>query len=198
MPVWLFAALSVAAFALAGCGDDEPAATGDAAAVATPAGATPAGTAAAPAATPAGIATPAAATAATPAGIATPAAAAPAGGFAATTAAPTPAVPTNPVVEAITLLEWFKVLLIAPAAIGDPRELEAIARPYCDGLATCRIVLWYDAASFPRELPVPGFKLRYQVFAFGRTIDGRENALWNCLTFPQFTAERLCLPQAMD
>ncbi len=107
-------------------------------------------------------------------------------------------IPTDPVIEAHELNDWYRVVLINPAAIRNPRDLEAIARPYCEGLPTCRVGLWYSERDFPRQLPVPGYQLRYQVFAFGRTITGAENALWNCDTFPEFEAERLCLPRAMD
>jgi hypothetical protein len=134
--------------------------------------AAPAGTPAAPAGTPA----------------------ANAGGGAAVTFIPG----TEPIIEAITLLDWYRVLLVNPAAIADPRELEGIARPYCDGLETCRIGIWYDEADFPRELPVPNYRLNKQVFAFGRTLTGAENALWNCDVFPQLQAPGQCLPRGID
>ena len=108
------------------------------------------------------------------------------------------AVPTGPVIEAIELNEWYRVVLVNPAAINDPLELEAIARPFCDGLETCRIGLWYSEADFPRQLPVPGYQLSKQVFAFGRTLTGAENALWNCDTFPELQAPGKCLPRALD
>lgn len=112
---------------------------------------------------------------------------------------PVPFVPgTAPVIEAIALLNWYHVLLVNPAAIADPHELEAIARPYCDGLESCRIGIWYDESDFPRELPVPNYRLNKQVFAFGRTLTGAENALWNCDVFPQLQAPGQCLPRGID
>lgn len=103
----------------------------------------------------------------------------------------------GPVLEDHELSSWYRSVLINPAAISDPRELEAIARPYCEGLETCRVGLWYDRQDFPTAMPVREIQLRYQVFAFGRTIDGSENALWNCNVFPEFEAERLCLPRPL-
>ena len=144
-----------------------------------------------------GAAAPTATQPATPAG--TPAAtpgtpAANAGGGAAV-----PFVPgTEPIIEAIALMNWYHVLLVNPAAIADPRDLEAIARPYCDGLESCRIGIWYSEPDFPRELPVPNYRLNKQVFAFGRTLTGAENALWNCDVFPEMQAPGQCLPRGLD
>lgn len=105
---------------------------------------------------------------------------------------------TDTVIDHIALMDWFHVVLVNPAAITDPRQLEAIARPYCDGLETCRIGLWYSAADFPRQMPVPNYQLNKQVFAFGRTLTGAENALWNCDLFPELQAPGQCLPRGLD
>ena len=106
--------------------------------------------------------------------------------------------PGDPIIEAHELNDWYRAVLIDENAIADPRELEAIARPFCEGLEPCRVGLWYDRADFPTQLPVAELQLRYQVFALGRTIDGTENVLWNCNVFPEFEAERLCLPRPMN
>lgn len=137
----------------------------------------------------------------TPAQPAGPAAPAAAVGQAADAGAvtPAPAGPAaGPVIEAIALLDWYHVVLVNPDAITDPRQLEAIARPYCDGLETCRIGLWYSAQDFPRQSPVPNYLLNKQVFAFGRTLTGAENALWNCDVFPELQAPGQCLPRGLD
>ena len=105
---------------------------------------------------------------------------------------------TEPVIEAIALMNWYHVVLVNPAAIRDPRELEAIARPYCEGLETCRIGLWYSEPDFPRELPVPNYRLNKQVFAFGRTLTGAELVQWNCDVFPEMQAPGQCLPRGID
>jgi hypothetical protein len=147
------------------------------------------------------IAAPPTTTPATPAANAGPAAAtttAPATPAANPGAAAAPAGATGPVIEMIALNDWYRVVLVNPDAVEDPRELEAIARPFCDGLQTCRIGLWYSAADFPRQLPVPGYLLSKQVFAFGRTLTGAENALWNCDVFPELEGPGMCLPRAID
>jgi hypothetical protein len=102
------------------------------------------------------------------------------------------------VIEAIALMDWYHVVLVNPAAITDPRQLEAIARPYCEGLQTCRIGLWYSAQDFPRQSPVPNYQLNKQVFAFGRTLTGAENVHWNCDVFPELQAPGQCLPRGID
>ncbi len=104
----------------------------------------------------------------------------------------------EPIIEIRELNDWYRVVLIDERAIADPRELEAIGREICEGLAPCRAAMWYDAGAAPAGFPVDEINLRAQVFGFGRTIDGAENILWNCNVFPQFEAERSCLPRPMN
>jgi hypothetical protein len=116
---------------------------------------------------------------------------------------PEPAAAVNPgdfqpIIEIRELNDWYRVVLIDERAIADPRDLEAIGRQICEGLAPCRAAMWYDAEAAPAAFPIDELNLRAQVFGFGRTIDGAENILWNCNVFPQFEAERSCLPRPMN
>ncbi len=172
------AGLLAVGLCLSGCGGDEETGgqagnTAGGVAAAQPANpTTPAGTPPTPAGTPA-----------TPANAATP--------------APLPP-GTDPVIEALALMNWYHVVLVNQAAVGDPRELEAIARPFCEGLETCRIGLWYSEPDFPRQMPVPNYQLNKQVFAFGRTLTGAELVQWNCDVFPEMQAPGQCLPRGID
>lgn len=103
--------------------------------------------------------------------------------------------PGNPVIEALELNDWYRAILVDRAAIADPHELEAIARPYCEGLAVCRAAIWFNAAALPRAMPVDADAVEVQAFALGRTANGTENVLWNCNLFPQFADEQACLPR---
>jgi hypothetical protein len=104
----------------------------------------------------------------------------------------------EPIIEIRELNDWYRVVLIDERAVADPRDLEAIGREICEGLAPCRAAMWYDAEAAPAGFPVDEVDLRAQVFGFGRTMDGAENILWNCNVFPQFEAERSCLPRPMN
>jgi hypothetical protein len=130
------------------------------------------------------------------------AAAEPAGQEPAAVAEPEPAAvepgEIQPIIEIRELNEWYRVVLIDERAIADPHDLEPIGREICEGLAPCRAAMWYDAAAAPAGFPVDEINLRAQVFGFGRTMDGAENILWNCNIFPQFEAERSCLPRPMN
>jgi hypothetical protein len=68
----------------------------------------------------------------------------------------------------------------------------------CEGLTVCQAGLWYDVNDMPAAMPVTAVQLRDQAFSFGRTAAGVERALWNCSIFPQFEAERRCLPRLMQ
>ncbi|MGD9739168.1 MAG: hypothetical protein AB7O56_00760 [Bauldia sp.] len=125
-----------------------------------------------------------------------PVAAAP-GGTPAPGVAGAEAIPANPVIEALELNDWYRAILVNPDAVADPRDLEAIARPYCEGLDVCRAAIWFDVRDLPRAMPVPARQIEEQAFALGRTITGEENILWNCDIFPEFEAERACLPRPM-
>lgn len=117
------------------------------------------------------------------------------GGDAAVEPAPAPG---DPVIEVHELNDWYRAVLVDENAISDPRQLEAIARPFCQGQGTCLVALWYDRADYPTQMPVAEIQLRYQVFTLGRTLDGTENVLWNCNVFPEFEAERRCLPRPLN
>lgn len=104
----------------------------------------------------------------------------------------------EPIIEVRELSTSYTAILVNEAAIDDPRELEGIARPYCTSAEGCRVGVWYDAADMPRELPVREIQIRYQVFAMGRSGDGRENVLWNCNVFLQFEETQECLPRPMN
>ncbi|MCW5697100.1 MAG: hypothetical protein KIS96_10270 [Bauldia sp.] len=104
----------------------------------------------------------------------------------------------EPVVEVRQLSSSYTAMLVNEAAIDDPRELEAIARPHCTAPEGCRVGVWYNAADMPRELPVREIQIRYQVFAMGRSADGRENVLWNCNVFLEFEETGECLPRPMN
>lgn len=125
-------------------------------------------------------------------------AAAPSGGASPTVATPETGPPRDtPVVEALALNDWFRAVLVDRASISNPRDLETIARSYCDGLAICRTAIWFDPAALPRAMPVSAASVDQQAYAFGRTGTGAENSLWNCNIYPEFEAERACLPRPM-
>lgn len=106
---------------------------------------------------------------------------------------------TGPAIVAIyELNDWYRAITLDEEAVADPADLEMIGREICEGMAPCRAAMWFDASLTPRGFPVEEVVLRDQVFAFGRTMDGDENVLWNCDYFPQFEAERKCLPRPMD
>lgn len=113
----------------------------------------------------------------------------------------TPVIPADPavaVVEVRELNEWYRAVLVNAAAITDPRQLEGLARPLCEGLTVCQAGLWYDVNDMPAAMPVTAVQLGDQAFGFGRTAAGVERALWNCNMFPQFEAVRLCLPRLLQ
>jgi len=158
-----------AAMFVAACGDDEPADQETAAAPEVEAPAAPE----APGDAPPAAAEPAAPAAAEPA-------------------------ETGLVLEIRELNSWYRVVVIDERAMTDPLELEAIGREICEGLAPCRAAMWFDADEAPAAFPVLEMNLRAQVFGFGRTEAGAENILWNCDFFPEFEADRRCLPRPMN
>ncbi len=101
------------------------------------------------------------------------------------------------IVDSRQLADWYFAVLVDEAAIADPVELEPIARSFCPETGVCQVGVWYDQERFPTTLPVTTTQLRNEVFGFGRNEAGTEFVLWNCNTFPQFEAERRCLPRAM-
>ena len=104
----------------------------------------------------------------------------------------------DPILEVRDLNSWYHAVLIDERAIADPIELEAIGREICLDQTPCRAAMWYSERDTPAALPVNERSLRLQVFAFGRTLDGSENILWNCNEFLQFEAERRCLPRILN
>ncbi|MHA1559431.1 MAG: hypothetical protein ACTSWI_02015 [Alphaproteobacteria bacterium] len=103
----------------------------------------------------------------------------------------------EPIVELRILNDWFRALVLNEAAIADPLELERIGKQICEGLTPCRVAMWYDPAEAPVALPVTQEQIVSQVYAFGRTLAGDENSQWHCDRFPEFEAERSCLPQPL-
>ena len=135
----------------------------------------------------------------------TPAAEAPAetpvageGGGEAGSPAPIDPAELEPIIEIRELNDWYRAVVLEPLAITDPLALEAIGREICEGLTPCRAAMWFDAADTPTGFPVQEAQLRYSVFAFGRALSGDENILWNCDVYPEFEAERRCLPRPMN
>lgn len=113
-------------------------------------------------------------------------------------AEPAESAATGPVLEIRELNSWYRVVVIDERAMTDPLELEAIGREICEGLAPCRASMWFDADEAPAAFPVLEMNLRAQIFGFGRTEAGAENILWNCDFFPEFEADRRCLPRPMN
>ena len=103
----------------------------------------------------------------------------------------------EPIVELRILNDWFRVLVLNEAAIADPLELEIFGREVCEGLTPCRVMVWFDAAEATVALPVTQEQIVSQVYAFGRSLAGVETSQWHCDRFPQFEAERRCLPQPL-
>lgn len=109
-----------------------------------------------------------------------------------------PVEPGGPVLRLVELNTWYRAALIDPAAVKDPRQLEALARPICDKLTVCRVGVWFDKYTMPNGMPVRTPQLEAQEYAFGRTANGAETSLWNCNKYPEFEAEDACLPRLMD
>ena len=103
----------------------------------------------------------------------------------------------EPIVELRILNDWFRALVLNEAAIADPLELETIGKEICEGLTPCRVMIWYDAAEATAALPVTQEQIVSQVYAFGRSLAGVETSQWHCDRFPEFEAERRCLPQPL-
>ncbi len=111
---------------------------------------------------------------------------------------PTPVAPReNPVVDALALNDSYRAILVDRGSIANPRDLETIARSYCEGLPVCRAAIWFDENLMPRQMPVSASAVAAQAYAFGRTSTGAENSMWNCDIFPEFEEERRCLPRRL-
>jgi len=120
-------------------------------------------------------------------------------------AAPPPAAPVQkpveaggPILKLVELNFWYRAALVNREATRNPRDLEALARPICEGLNVCRVGVWTDEFSMPNGMPVRAPQLEAQEFAYGRTAKGEESALWNCNRYPEFEAENACLPRVLN
>ena len=104
----------------------------------------------------------------------------------------------NPIVRVVELNSWYRAALVERAATRNPRELDALVRPICEGLTACRVGVWTDEWSMPNAMPVRVPQLDAQEFAFGRNAKGEESSLWNCNKYPEFEAENACLPRVLN
>lgn len=104
----------------------------------------------------------------------------------------------GPILKLIELNSWYRAALVSREATRNPRDLEAIARPICEGLSVCRVGIWTDQFTMPAAMPVRAPQLEAQEFAFGRTAKGEESALWNCNRYPEFEDEDACLPSVLN
>jgi hypothetical protein len=103
--------------------------------------------------------------------------------------------PQGAVIEAHELSASFIAILVDERLVGDPLELEAIGRSFCEGRTGCRAVIWFDRGYLPLALPVDARQTEASVFAFSVNIAGREAAEWNCALFPEAQAAgQRCLP----
>ncbi len=105
---------------------------------------------------------------------------------------------TSPlIVKVIELNDWYRAVLVEREATRHPRDLEALARPICEGMQVCRVGVWTDERTMPGAMPVRGQQLEAQEYAFGRNPAGEETSLWNCNKYPEFEAEDACLPRLL-
>jgi hypothetical protein len=102
--------------------------------------------------------------------------------------------PGPPVIKIVELNSWYRAMLVEREATRNPRDLEALAKPVCEGLTVCRVGVWTDEWSMPNAMPVRAPQLEAQEYAFGRNPQGEETSLWNCNKYPEFNAEAACLP----
>lgn len=104
----------------------------------------------------------------------------------------------GPVLRLVELNSWYRAMLVDPAAISDPHQLETLARPVCEGETVCRVGVWYDKYAVPNGMPVRKPQIEAQEYAFGRNAEGVETSLWNCNKYPEFEAEGACLPRLLN
>lgn len=105
--------------------------------------------------------------------------------------------PAPPILRMVELNSWYRSVLVEREATRNPRELEALVRPVCEGLEVCRVGVWTDKWTMPQRMPVRAPQLEALEFAFGRNAKGEETSLWNCSKYPEFEAEGACLPQVL-
>lgn len=101
------------------------------------------------------------------------------------------------VIKVVELNSWYRAVLVEREATRNPRDLEALAKPLCEGLTVCRVGVWTDQWSTPHAMPIRAPQLEAQEYAFGRNPEGVETSLWNCNKYPEFEAEQLCLPRVL-
>jgi len=99
------------------------------------------------------------------------------------------------IVRVVDLNTWYRAALVDREATRNPQDLEALARPICEGLTVCRVGIWTDEWSMPNAMPVRAPQLEAQEYAFGRNAKGEETSLWNCNKYPEFEAKDACLPR---
>ena len=105
--------------------------------------------------------------------------------------------PAPPILRMVELNTWYRSVLVEREATRNPRDLEALVRPVCEGMEVCRVGVWIDEWTMPHRMPVRAPQLEAQEFAFGRNAKGEESSLWNCTKYPEFEAEDACLPQVL-
>jgi hypothetical protein len=105
--------------------------------------------------------------------------------------------PQAPVIKIVELNVWYRAMLVEREATRNPRDLEALARPVCEGLTVCRVGVWTEEYSMPNAMPVRAPQMEAEEYAFGRNPKGEETSLWNCNKYPEFEAEDACLPRLM-
>jgi len=101
------------------------------------------------------------------------------------------------VIKVVELNAWYRAVLVEREATRNPRDLEALAKPLCEGKQVCRVGIWTDQWSVPQAMPIAAPQLEAMEYAFGRNAEGQETSLWNCGRYPEFEAEDLCLPQVL-
>lgn len=106
--------------------------------------------------------------------------------------------PASPIIKMVELNSWYRAVLVDREATRNPRDLEALAKPICEGLTVCRVGIWIDQWSMPNGMPVSARQLEAQEYAFGRNPKGEETSLWNCNKYPEFEPEQACLPLVLQ
>jgi hypothetical protein len=101
------------------------------------------------------------------------------------------------IIRVVDLNTWYRAALVEREATRNPKDLEALARPICEGLTVCRVGIWIDQWTMPNAMPVRAPQLEAQEYAFGRNAKGEETSLWNCNKYPEFEAEQACLPRVL-
>lgn len=106
--------------------------------------------------------------------------------------------PASPIIKMVELNSWYRAVLVDREATRNPRDLEALVKPICEGLTVCRVGVWTDQWTMPNGMPVSARQLEAQEYAFGRNPKGEETSLWNCNKYPEFETEQECLPLVLQ